>query len=63
MRWWHRKGTYILFSDAEKRVSALDRFMEMEKAQVFILFIALSLLMKSYPCLDIIQYFVQPCFQ
>lgn len=50
------------FSDIEKGVSALDRFVEMEKAQVFILFIALSSLMKSYPLLDMIQCFVQPHF-
>lgn len=37
--------------------------MEMENTKVFILFTTLSLLMKSYPLLDMIQYFVQPYFQ
>lgn len=57
------KGTYIFFQALKKNTSALARFTVMEEAQVFILFIALSLLMKSYPLLDIIQCFLQPGFQ
>lgn len=46
-----RKGTFFS-PDVGKRVNALDRTMEVEKAQIFVLFIAVSLTMKSYLLLE-----------